>query len=178
MRIINIYRKFRKMFFRNKPLADKLREKGMKVGKNVDILNSNIDMLIPQLISIGDNVTITGAILLTHDASTKKILGFTKFGSITIGNDVFIGVNSIILPDTKIGDKVIIGSGCVVAKDIPSNSVVVGNPAKVICTYDEYVKKMRQKIDNEICVDKYTSDILKEEMLIEKVKDAKRGFYL
>lgn len=128
-------------------VIDKIRSGGGKVGSNVQILNSSIDLRIPYLISIGNNVTITGATLLTHDATTKMELGYTKFGSINIGNNVFVGIGSIILPCTSIGDKVIIGSGCVVGKDIPSNSVVIGNPCRIICTYDDYIEKYRKEID-------------------------------
>ena len=54
---------------------------------------------------------------------------------------MYIGANSIILCDTRIGDNVIIGAGSVVTKDIPSNSVVAGNPAKILCAFDEYKSK-------------------------------------
>lgn len=118
-----------------------LRSRGVVIGENVDIINSLIDGDHGFLISIGNNVTITNAVLLSHDASIKKELGYSKIGCINIGNDVFIGYHAIILPNVNIGNKVIVGSGTVVSRDIPDNSVVVGNPGKVICTYDEYMKK-------------------------------------
>lgn len=126
---------------------EKIRSGGGIVGNNVQILNSSIDLRIPSLLIIGNDVTITGATLLTHDASTKTALGYTKFGNIIIGNNVFIGIGAIILPNTTIGDDVVIGAGCVVAKNIPSNSIVVGNPGKVICTYKEYINEFGTKID-------------------------------
>lgn len=52
------------------------------------------------------------------------------------------------LPGVHVGDKVIIGAGSVVTKDIPEDSVAVGNPAKVICTYDEYMSKQRSLMEN------------------------------
>ncbi len=93
---------------------------------------------------MGDNVTLaSGCKLLTHDGSTKKILGYSKVGRIDIGSDVFIGAASIVLPNVKIGSKVIVGAGSVVTKDIPDNSVAVGNPAQIIGTYDAYVNKTK-----------------------------------
>lgn len=53
-------------------------------------------------------------------------------GGVTIGNDVWIGTNAIILGGVKVGQGAIIGAGAVVAKDIPSYAVVVGNPARVV----------------------------------------------
>ena len=120
-----------------------LRIKGGNIGENVHILSSHMDADHAFLLSIGNNVTITHATVLAHDASTKKELGYTKMGCIDIGNDVFIGWGSIILPNTRIGNKVIIGAGAVVAHDIPDNSVVCGNPCKIVCTYDEYMEKQR-----------------------------------
>ena len=58
-----------------------------------------------------------------------------------IGNNVFIGINSIILMGAKIGDNVVIGAGSVVSGVVPDNQVWAGNPAKFICTLDEYHKK-------------------------------------
>lgn len=123
---------------------EEFRKKGMRIGENCHIYSKRIDGGHPFLIKIGNNVTISDARLLTHDASTKKILGYSKCGRIEIGDDVFIGADAIILPDVKIGSRVIIGAGAVVAKDIPDNSVVVGNPARIISTYDKYVAKNKE----------------------------------
>jgi maltose O-acetyltransferase len=68
-------------------------------------------------------------------------LGYTKVANVYIGNKVFIGAGSVILPGVKIGDEVVIGAGSVVAKDVPSKSVVAGVPAKVICSLDDYLNK-------------------------------------
>lgn len=143
--------------------VENLRNKGVKIGENVDILNSLIDGCHGFLISIGNNVTITGATLLAHDASTKKFLGYSKVGRIDIGNDVFIGKGAIILPNTKIGNRVIVGAGCVVAKNIPDNSVVVGNPCKILCSFDEYIEKNRKMIETNPVYEKSFSEKTKEE---------------
>ena len=126
----------------SKYLCDKIRGGGGIVGNNVDILASNIDMGEPYLIHIGNNVTLTGVKLLTHDACLFKTTGYTRVGKVHIGNDVFVGWGSIILPNVTIGNNVVIGAGSVVAKDIPDNSVVVGNPCRVIGTYDALVEKI------------------------------------
>ena len=62
-------------------------------------------------------------------------------GEITIGSNVFIGANSIILPGASIGDDVIIGAGCVVSGVIPNNGVYVGSGLKKLSTFDEFYKK-------------------------------------
>lgn len=91
------------------------------------------------MITIGDNTTLTDVKVLAHDASTNKQLGYTKMGKVTIGSNCFIGAKSLILPVVTIGDNVIIGAGSVVTKDIPQNSVAVGNPCHVVKSYDDYV---------------------------------------
>jgi len=116
---------------------------GFTSGKNFQY-NSGfpIDSNWPFLISIGDDVTLASNVrILAHDASTAKTGVHTKIGIVKIGNNVFIGADSIVLCNTRIGDNVVIGAGSVVTHDIPSNSVYAGNPAKFICTFDEYSKK-------------------------------------
>ena len=124
-------------------------KKGLIVGENVCInFGCIIDESFCWLIKIGNNVTLAPNIhILAHDASTKRTLGYTKIGGVTIGNDCFIGAGTIILPGCKIGDRVVIGAGSVVTKDIPCNSVAVGNPAKVIGSYDDYMDKQRTKLN-------------------------------
>ena len=105
---------------------------GAVIGDNCHIYGS-VDSGHEFLVSMGDNVTLaSGCRLLTHDGSTKKIVGYSKVGRIDIGSDVFIGAASIVLPNVRIGNKVIVGAGSIVTSDIPDNSVAVGVPAEVI----------------------------------------------
>lgn len=129
------------------PSVEELRLSGAKIGENCHIYGS-IDSGHEFLVSIGNNVTLaSGCRLLTHDGSTKKIIGYSRVGNIVVGNDVFIGAFSIVLPNIKIGSKVIVGAGSVVTKDIPDNSIAVGNPARVIGTYDDYVSKTKNQFE-------------------------------
>lgn len=99
------------------------------------------------LIEIGDDVTLAPRVhVLAHDASTKRELGYTRIARVRIGNNVFVGAGSIILPGVTIGNNVIIGAGSVVTKDIPDNSVAAGNPCKVITTYTEYMTRKKEEI--------------------------------
>ena len=103
----------------------------------------------PYLISIGKHVTISGAVtFITHDGATyvfrnseEKFKNVIKYGKIEIGNNCFIGNKSIIMPGVKIGNNCVVGTGSVVTKSIPDNCIVAGNPAKYICSYEEYCEK-------------------------------------
>ena len=128
--------------------TERLIKMGMKVGKNFKRLNGVIlDPGHCWLIEIGDNVTIAPRVhVLCHDASTKEFLGYTKIGKVKIGNQVFVGAESVILPGVTIGNRVIIGANSTVTKDIPDGVVVAGSPARVICTVDEYLAKETEKM--------------------------------
>ena len=107
-----------------------------------------IDYCFGHLVTIGDNVTISGTTILAHDGTTKKALGYCKVAPVTIGSDVFIGYGSIILPGVTIGNKVIVGAGTICSKDIPDNSVVVqgyNTAYRFLGTYDEYMEKQRKR---------------------------------
>ncbi len=133
-----------------------------EVGKNFFFQPRKIPS-DPELIKFHDNVVVTsGVVFMNHDITNimlnNKGKKYYKYyaGCIEVMNNVFIGCNSIIFPNVRIGNNVIIGAGSIVTKDIPDNSVVVGNPAKVIKTFDEYVEKREQ---NDINLIEYTGDV-------------------
>lgn len=106
----------------------------------------------PELISFNNNVVVASNVtFITHDISHLMLnnLGNEKYdyndGCIEVMNNVFIGANSTILPNIRIGSNVIIAAGSVVTKDVPDNSVVAGVPAKVIESFDEYIIKRKHK---------------------------------
>jgi len=112
------------------------RRKGMKIGQNCLINNVNFSTE-PYLIEIGNHVAIAaGTDFITHDGAVwcfrEEMQNADLFGTIKIGNNVFIGNNCTILPNTVIGDNCIIGAGSVVRGQFPDNSVIIGNPAKVV----------------------------------------------
>jgi acetyltransferase-like isoleucine patch superfamily enzyme len=103
---------------------------GMEIGERTRIsLKAKLDKTNPSGVHIGNGTYIAfGAVVLAHDMS--RALHFDTY----IGENCHIGANAIILPGVRVGDQCIIGSGAVVSKDVPSNSVAVGNPARVVRT--------------------------------------------
>ncbi|MBP3635677.1 MAG: acyltransferase [Bacilli bacterium] len=118
----------------------------------------------PEFIKFHDNVVVTSdVIFMTHDITHIMLNNMSKdyyykynSGCIEVMNNVFIGSGSIILPNITIGNNVVIAAGSVVTKNIADNSVVAGNPARVIESFDEYVQKRREKNENLI---EYTENI-------------------
>ena len=94
----------------------------------------NIDAVCPWLIKIGDNVTFASNVcVLAHDASTKKLTGYTRVGRVSVGDNVFVGYGSIILP--------VVGAGAVVTKDVPVGKIAAGVPAKIVGDVSELKAK-------------------------------------
>ncbi|MDB4759040.1 hypothetical protein OAF99_01740 [Akkermansiaceae bacterium] len=129
-------------------LVEELVSRGFRHGERFKMLN---DVIINPShcwhITVGDDVTLAPRVhILAHDASTKTHLNYTRIGKVQIGNRVFIGASAIVLPGVTIEDDVVIGAGSVVSKNIPSGSVVIGNPAKVVLTTKEYFSRKADEI--------------------------------
>ncbi len=135
------------LFWRD-PIAC-LIKRGLIVGKNFYAQDEVIiDASHCWHIEIGDDVTLAPRVhILAHDASTKRHLGYTKIGKVKIGNRVFIGASSIILPGVTIGDDVIVGAGSVVSKDLPSGVVAVGNPAQIVESLESFLSRRRDEMN-------------------------------
>lgn len=128
------------------------RSLGVRLGANVRFYGMRPGMFStePWLITIGNNVYVTaGCQFVTHDGGTlilrREIPDLELTAPISVGNDVYIGLNTTILPGVKIGNRVIIGACSVVTKDIPDNSVVAGVPARVIKTVDAYLASAQER---------------------------------
>ena len=153
------------------------RLQGVKVGKDCRFFSKEFSSE-PYLIEIGNHVTIaSGVYFITHDGGTWVIRGLYEtykncniLGRSKIGNNVFIGINSIIMPGVSIGDNCIIAAGSVVTKSFPSNSIIGGVPAKKIKNLDSYIEDnkgilVNTKNMNEIEKKKYILDSLEEDKI-------------
>lgn len=148
--------------------TEKLISMGMKVGSNFNRLHGVIlDPGHCWLIEIGSNVTMAPRVhILCHDASTKIFLNYTKIGRVTIGDNVFIGAESVVLPGVTIGSNVIIGANSTVTHDIPDNTVAGGSPARVLCSLEAYLAKERGRMAESVCYDE--SYTLRKDVSMEK----------
>ena len=138
----------------NNRFLNYLRRKGVSIGndclicKNVEIGTESY------LISIENNVRITENVkFIIHDGDLWLLrnLGMIpknadKIGKNIVGNNVNIGWDCLIFPNVIIGDNFVIGAGAIVTKNVPSNSVVAGVPAKMIVSIDEYYDKNKYSI--------------------------------
>lgn len=149
----------RSIILREKASSEKyisfLRKKGVDIGENVRFFSPTdvvVDLTCPWLLSIGNNVNITrGVVILTHDYSWS-VLKQTDFAAgeilgaqspVKIGNNVFIGMNTVITRGVRIEDNVIIGAGSVVSRDCKTGGVYAGVPAKRIMSVADYYKKRK-----------------------------------
>lgn len=138
-RILKLYKKY------TQSPIEYAREIGVKIGNNCQISGKEHWSSEPYLIEIGNNVVITKGVLLhTHGGAhvaRNYISGFDVFGKICIEDNVYIGNYAQIMPGVRIGEGSLIAAGAIVTKSVPPKSVVGGNPAKYICSTDEYIKK-------------------------------------
>lgn len=124
-----------------------------KIGEGCTVMERKIP-LYPNLIAMGNNVHLASKVsLVTHDVTHLCLNGVIgegrkvkeKLGCIEIGDNVFIGTNTTVLYNVKIGTNVIIGAGSLVNKDIPDNSVAAGVPARVIGTFENFKSKRQNE---------------------------------
>ena len=158
---------------------ENLRRLGMHIGKGVNLpISTWIDTSHCFLISIGDNCGFgEDCLILAHDAMPNEYLDATRVGRVTIHESCHFGARTVILPGVEIGPRSVVGANSVVIKDIPPNTLAAGNPAKVICSLDEYLEKHREAMKTmpifpfkEYDMNYINPDRMKE--MLEKLKDS------
>lgn len=158
MIIVKIVNKLKKLYWQSSSarFCRHLRNVGVLVGEGTYIDPHNfIDITRPSLVTIGKNCYInSGFKLLTHDWVTHIFIHsgrdyINNSGSVTIGNNVAFGQNVTVLKGVTIGDNTFIGLGSIVTKDIPANSIAIGAPCKVVMSLDDYYSKRKQISEQE-----------------------------
>jgi len=134
----------------------RLRGMGVKIGQRCMILTDHFSTE-PYLVEIGDHVAISNGVhFLTHDGTIWLLRDsrpdIQHLGKITVGDNTYIGLNSIILPGTRIGNNCIIGAGTVVRGMIPDNSTVVGNPGTIIGRSSLLLERLKDSPDTFDCL--------------------------
>lgn len=149
------------------------RRLGVTVGENCRFISTTSATFgsEPYLIKIGEHVTITAGVrFLTHDGGVwvfrQELPEIDLIRPICIGDNVFIGLNSTILPGVTIGDNVVVAAGSIVTRDVPDNSVWGGVPAKFIKSLDDY----RKSVELEAIPTKVLSAFEKQQFLLSRFK--------
>lgn len=140
-----MFRRIKTFYWRNIAHPIKYaRHIGVTIGKNC-LIDTKGWSTEPYLIFVGDNVQITrGVSIHTHGGShvaRKSNPDFDCFGKVVIEDDAYIGACSQIMPGVTIGRGALVAAGSIVTKSVPQYTVVAGNPARIICSVDEYINK-------------------------------------
>jgi acetyltransferase-like isoleucine patch superfamily enzyme len=121
---------------------------GVNVGEDCRLIDVSFSTE-PYLITLGNHVSATKVRFETHDGGVwvlrRSDPTIDLVAPITVGDNVFIGFGAVVLPGVTVGDNVVIGAGAVVTRDIPSDSIAVGVPARVVKSVDEYTESALQK---------------------------------
>ena len=153
----------------------KLRQQGMHLGSDVWLPASTvIDPDYCFLISIGDHCGFgEECLILAHDAQMDEFLDAARIGQVTIHESCHIGARTVILPGVVIGPKTIVGANSVVTRSLPPDTVCAGNPARVLCSLEDYLSKHRSRIAVATKVACVTSDTSLQERrhIAETVKE-------
>lgn len=134
-----------------------LKKSGMRIVGAPRYISPDVYFDSLHRITINERCVISKKVVfLTHDYSiTTGLCSINECpksdlqinGTIILEENVFIGLGTIILPKTHVGANSIIGAGSVIKGNIPPRSVVIGNPAKVICNIDEFTKRMKINLE-------------------------------
>lgn len=137
----------REMRIRRDPIGF-ARGLGVRIGKDCELLGTTVATWgsEPFLITLGDHVQVTAGVrFITHDGAIwvfrREHPTVGRLAPITIGNNVYIGTDAVLLPGIVVGDDVVIAAGAVVNRDVPTRAIVAGVPARQVGTIDEYWKK-------------------------------------
>lgn len=151
MNVRRILARLVRSFLRNNKVAARIL--GVRFGEGCKFIGDPIAMFgsEPWAISIGDHVELTNGVqIITHDGALwvarsvdKALKKADIIEKVTIGNNVFVGTNTVILGGVNIGSNVIIGAGSVVNRDIPDNCVAVGSPCRPVKSLDAYVDAVK-----------------------------------
>lgn len=170
--IMNVFKIISKIYWTYfKSNIEYARHIGVRIGNGCFIATRNWSSE-PYLISIGNNVQITDHVFFhTHGGAhvaRRRYPQFDCFGKITINDWVYIGSGSHIMPGVSIGEGSLIAASSVVTKSVPANEVWGGNPARRICSVDEYIiRNLKYNVDSK---DMTSSD--KRKILLQKSDDA------
>ena len=120
-----------------------------RMGEDCSI-QTNVTITDPRHLSLGRNVRLSGCTLFGHDGSVNMVKQLTgkrldRVGKLDIRDNVFIGHQAIVMAGVTIGPNAIVGAGAVVARDVPPNTIVAGNPARVIGRLDEFIARCEQQ---------------------------------
>jgi NeuD_NnaD: sugar O-acyltransferase, sialic acid O-acetyltransferase NeuD family len=142
---------------------------GLVVGSDFQMEKGcNIDANFPWLIEIGNNVTFASNVcLLAHDGSTKKLVGYSKVGKVSIGDNVFIGYGSIVMPNVRIGNGCVVGANSVVTRSLPDGVVAAGSPAKVLMTVEEFAGRTKKATEGR---GPYESEYLRGSITLDRIQ--------
>lgn len=146
--MVNIFRNIIDLYWRKIAAPEQYaRHLGVKMGNNCLIRTRNWSSEA-YLVTIGNNVGITdGVSIHTHGGGRvlrAKYPDFDVFGKVVIEDWAYIGTNSQIMPGVTIGEGALVAAGSIVTKSVAPHTVVAGNPARYICTTDEYYEKNKK----------------------------------
>lgn len=139
--LINLIEKIRKLLMSPYKYAKYI---GVNIGENNFIPDKNTWSSEPYLITVGSHCQLTGGVrIFTHggaQVARRSYPDFDVFGKVVIEDWCYIGTNALIMPGVTIGEGSLVAAGSIVTKSVPKGCVVGGNPAKIICSVDDYIK--------------------------------------
>ena len=146
------FRRFRSRLtskIRGYPDLHALADRGLQLGHGVYVGQQTlIDPWFCWLVTIGDEAVLSArVVVLAHDATTRRELGYTRIARVSIGRRAFIGAGASVLLGVTIGDDAIVGAGSVVRRDVPAGALAVGNPATVVGDGADYLERQRATME-------------------------------
>jgi acetyltransferase-like isoleucine patch superfamily enzyme len=125
------------------------RSQGAHIGENCRLIKCNFGSE-PYLVTLGDHVSATSVKFVTHDGGVwvfrEEWPDADLIAPIKVGSNVFLGLGVIVLAGVTIGDNVVVGAGSIVSRDLPSDCVAAGAPAKPIRSLAEYRKRVEPRV--------------------------------